>query len=155
MPPWLLRLIEQLNQIPEPNGIIQTEILFIRLCRLNTPERYWAFEAAYGNIVNRLVNIGARLYPQSHGGRRLSAQEVSRWREEIEDGFYEELRGLEADWAQEFGWVEQLINFVGFDPYSPHWTRILTNTFNGYRRSLRRLLEEYADIWIRERLLPE
>ena len=52
---------------------------------------------------------------------------------------------MESEWAQENGWLGKLVKAIGFDPYVPHYTRLLNNSFNGFRRSLRRCVEEYAD----------
>src|SRR5437867_2811594 len=101
MPPWLQRLIDRLNQEPEPGDIVQAEIRFIRLCRIDTLERRTAFREAYGDTVQQVVDVGARLYPQTHGGKQLTDQEKARWREEIETGFYDELYELESSWAEE------------------------------------------------------
>lgn len=152
MPPWLQALIDQLNQEPEPDDIIQAEVRFIRLSRIHSAERHIAFEDAYGDTITRVLAVAARLYPLRHGGGTVTPGEVAQWREEIETGFYDNLRAMEDMWAEEFGWIERLVNLVGFDPYTPHWRALLLNTFSGFRRSLRRLIEEYADLWVRGQL---
>jgi hypothetical protein len=152
MPPWLQALIDQLNQEPEPDDIIQAEIRFIRLSRIDAWERHAAFEEAYRDTIQRVLDVAARLYPLRHGGGTVPPGEVARWRGEIETGFYDDLRTMEAAWAEEFGWIERLVNLVGFDPFTPHWRTLLSNTFRGFRRALRRLIEEYADLWVRVQL---
>lgn len=152
MLPWLQTLIDQLNQEPEPEDIIPTEIRFIRLSRIDSWERHAAFEEAYGYTIQRVLDVAARLYPLRHGGSTVTLGEVARWRKEIESGFYDDLRRMEAAWAEELDWIERLVNLVGFDPYTPQWRTLLSKTFCGFRRSLRRRIEEYADQWVRAQL---
>ena len=151
MPPWVQRLIDRLNQEPEPDDIVRAEIQFIRLCRLDTPDRSSAFKEAYGDIVWQIVNLEAELHSLIPGGKPVPHRERTNWREEIEAEFYADLRSLELAWAEEFNWIENLVSVVGFDPYTAYWSDLLNNSFNGFRRSLRRLIEEFADQWVRTR----
>jgi len=154
MPPWLQELIRCLNQELEPEDIVKSELQFLRLCRLGeTSERSDAFHGAYyDSSVRPAVTLAADLYEDRYR-KTVPLQQRREWASAIEEGFYARLRTLETDWARDFDWFSKLVSLAGFDPYTKHWTDHLTNSFQGFRMSLRRLVEEFVDQWLREQWL--